>query len=98
VSTVRPLSLRVLEAGSRVDALTYLGAAASGIDLLVTGVMRDGAGAQLAVEAFELRQALVMIVVASHAYPVGTQDHLAILLEPVSDVELIGTARALLLQ
>ncbi len=34
-------TFRVLAAGNRVDALTYLGDAASGIDLLVTGPMRD---------------------------------------------------------
>ena len=87
---------RVLEADNQVDALTYVGDAASGVDLLVIGVMRDGSGAQLAVEAFELRPTLPMIIVASTANPVGIQVHLAILLEPVSDAELIGAARALL--
>ena len=89
---------RVLEADDRVDAMTYVGDNASGLDLLVAGVMRDGAGTQLAVEAFELRPTLPMIIVASAANPVGVRDHLAILLEPVSDAELIGTTRVLLSQ
>lgn len=91
-------SFRVFEAGNRVDALRYVGDAASGIGLLVIGPMRDGAGAQLAVEAFQLRPTLPMIIVATAAYPVGIHDDLAILLEPISDAELVGTARTLLSQ
>jgi DNA-binding NtrC family response regulator len=95
-ATFESASFRVLEASNRFDALTYLSDTGSEIDLLVTGVMRDGAGAQLAAEAFELRPTLPMIIVASAASQVGMHDHLAILLEPVSDTELVGTARALL--
>jgi hypothetical protein len=60
--------------------------------------MRDGAGAQLAVEATELHRGLPVIMIASLANPIGIQDHFAILLEPVSDAELISTARVLLSQ
>jgi hypothetical protein len=71
---------------------------APGIDLLVTTIMSDLAGAQLTIEAVELRRNLPVIIVAWAANPVGIQNTIAILLEPVSDAELIATARALLLQ
>ena len=91
-------TFRVLESCSRVEALKQLGEAATSIDLLLIGMMRDGEGAQLAVDASELRPILPMIIVAGAANPVGIQGHLAILLEPVSDAELIGAARTLLAQ
>lgn len=88
----------VVQAENRIDALTLLRDAASGIDLLVTSVMRDGAGALLASEAGGLPRALPVIIVSGYAYPVGVQHGFANLLEPVSDAELIDTARALLSQ
>lgn len=87
---------RVVEAANRVDAIILLRDAASGIDLLVTSVMNDCAGGQLASDAVELRPALRVILIAEAAYPVGIHDTIAILLEPVSDSELIGTVQALL--
>jgi CheY-like chemotaxis protein len=97
-AAIESTTFLVLQACSRDEALTYLGDFASRIDLLVTGVMRDGEGTQLAVEAFKLLPDLRIILVASAANPVGIQDHMAILLDPVSDAEMIGTARTLLSQ
>jgi CheY-like chemotaxis protein len=88
----------VVEAENRIDALALLRDRAPGIDLLVTTIMSDLAGAQLTIEAVELRRNLPVIIVAWAANPVGIQNTIAILLEPVSDAELIATARALLLQ
>ena len=88
---------RVVEAENGIEALALLRDAASAIDLLVTTVS-DFAGAQLAVEAVELRRDLPVILVAWAANPVGVQNTVAILLEPVSDTERIATARALLSQ
>jgi DNA-binding response OmpR family regulator len=85
---------RILAADSRLAALAHLGDTASEIELLIIGGLRDGA--QLALEAFELRRDLPMIIIASFANPVGIRSELAILLEPVSDAELVGTVRALL--
>src|SRR5216684_3901537 len=87
---------RVVEAENRIDALAPLRRTAPGIDLLVTTVMRDFAGAQLAVEAVELRRDFPVIIVAYMANPVGIQNTIAVLLEPVSDTELIATAGTLL--
>jgi len=89
---------RVAEAESRIAALALLRDTASGIDLLVTAVMRDLSGAQLAADAVELRPNLPLIIVAGVANPVGIQNTIAVLLEPVSDTELIATARTLLSQ
>jgi CheY-like chemotaxis protein len=90
--------LRVVEAENSIDALTLIRDSAPRIDLLVTTVMSDLTGAHLAVEAVELRRDLPVIIVAWAANPVGIQNGFAVLLEPVSDVELIATARALLLK
>jgi CheY-like chemotaxis protein len=89
---------RVVEAENRIDALALLRDTAQGIDLLVTTVMSEFAGARLAVEAVELRRNLPVIIVAWAASPVGIQNTVAVLLEPASDAELIATARALLSQ
>lgn len=90
-------SFRVLEADSRVEALMFLKDGASGIDLLVAGVM-SGATARLVLRAFEVRPGLAIIIVANAANPVGIQDQLTILLEPLSDEALLGAVRALLSQ
>jgi CheY-like chemotaxis protein len=89
---------RVVEAENRIDALALLRDTALGVDLLVTTVMSDFAGAQFAVEAVELHRDLPVIIVAWAANPVGIQNTVAVLLEPVSDTEIIATARALLSQ
>jgi CheY-like chemotaxis protein len=89
---------RVVEAENRIEALALLRDTAPAIDLLVTTVMSEFAGAQLAVEAVELRRDLPVIIVAWAANPVGVQNTVAILLEPVSDTELTATVRALLSQ
>jgi DNA-binding NtrC family response regulator len=89
---------RVVEAEKRIDALALLRNTGPGIDLLVTTVMSDFAGAKLAVEAVELRRDFPVIIVAWMANPVGIQNTIAVLLEPVSDTELIATARTLLSQ
>ena len=88
---------RVVEAENRI-ALALLRDTALGVDLLVTTVMSDFAGAQFAVEAVELHRDLPVIIVAWAANPVGIQNTVAVLLEPVSDTEIIATARALLSQ
>jgi DNA-binding NtrC family response regulator len=64
---------RVVEAENGIDALALLRDTAAGIDLLVTTVMRDFAGSQLAVEAVELRPDFPVIIVAWMANPVGIQ-------------------------
>jgi DNA-binding NtrC family response regulator len=87
---------RVVEAEYCIDALALLRDTTPGIDVLVTTVMSDFAGAQLAVEVVELRRDLPVIIVAWAANPVGIRNAIAVLLEPVSDTELIATARALL--
>lgn len=87
---------RVVEAENRIEALALLRDTAPGIDLLVTTVMRNFAGAQLAVEAVEIRQDFPVIIVACMANPAGIQNTIAVLLEPVSDTELIAAARTLL--
>ena len=89
---------RVVEAENRIDALALLRDTTPGVDLLVTTLMRDFAGTQLAVEAVELRRNFPVIIVACMANPVGTQNTVAVLLEPVSDAELIATAGTLLSQ
>jgi CheY-like chemotaxis protein len=95
-ATLEAASYRVIEAGSQGEALTLLRDANSGIDLLVTGLMRNGEGAQLAVEALDVRPSLPIILAADAAHPVGIQDQFALLLTPVSDSELVGAARTLL--
>jgi CheY-like chemotaxis protein len=87
---------RVAEASSRSEALSYLRDADSAIDLLLTGLIRDAEGAQLAVEALELRASLPFVLAADAANPVGIQDQFALLLNPVSDAELVSAARTLL--
>jgi len=88
---------RVVEAENSIDALSLIRDTAVGIDVLVTTVMSDLTGARLAVEALELRQDLPVIIVAWAASPLGIQNNtIAVLLEPISDAELVGTARALL--
>jgi|HubBroStandDraft_6_1064221.scaffolds.fasta_scaffold4428269_1 hypothetical protein len=95
-SVLESADFRVVEAENRIDALALLRDSAQGIDLLVTTVMGEFAGAQLAVEAVELRRDLPVIIVAWAASPVGIQNTVAVLPEPVSDAELIATARTLL--
>jgi hypothetical protein len=50
---------------------------------------------QLAAEVVE-QHGLPVIMTAEAAYPIGIQNKFAILLEPVSNAELISTARTLL--
>jgi CheY-like chemotaxis protein len=88
----------VVEVDNCAEALALLRDTALRIDLLVTAVMSDFAGLQLAAEAVELHRDLPVIIVAEAANPVGIQNTLAVLLEPVSATELIATARALLSQ
>src|SRR5262245_372828 len=88
---------RVCTTNNRAAALTRLGDAA-GIDLLVVGAIGAVTSRKFSLEAFELRGSLRMIIIASMANPVGIHEQLAILLEPVSDADLIGTARTLLSQ
>ena len=83
---------RVVEVENHNYASALLLDASLGIDLLITSP--DFAGLRLAVEAD--RQRLPIIITAGAAYPVGIQNTVAILLEPVSTAELISTARALL--
>lgn len=64
----------------------------SQIDLLITNA--DWEGLQLALEADQ--QVIPIIIVAGAAHPIGIHDRVAILLEPVSDEELVSTARTLL--
>jgi CheY-like chemotaxis protein len=81
------------KAGFRVVATKSYNGASPGIDLLITSP--DSVGLQLAVEA--QKQGFPIIVLAAYAYPIGIHDKVAILLEPVSDGELVSTARTLLL-
>jgi two-component system phosphate regulon response regulator PhoB len=88
---------RVVEAENSIDALALIRDTALGIDVLVTTVMSDLTGAHLAVEAVELRRDLPVIIVAWAGNPLGIQNNtIAVLLEPISDAELVATARALL--
>jgi DNA-binding response OmpR family regulator len=78
--------LRVLEADSRTAALALI--EAGGIDLLVTSLLGDGSGAELAVQAYALAPSLPMVLAAEMADRVGLLNGIAVLLEPVAPEEL----------
>lgn len=85
---------RVVEVKNQDDALLSLRDANSGVNLLITSP--DFSVQQLQVAAQVVEQyGLPVIMLAGAAYPIGIQDKFAMLLEPVSNAELISTARAL---
>src|SRR5215469_9155354 len=85
-----------VEAGESVQAIELLRNAPM-IAVLVATLLQNGSGAQLVVDAVQLRPDLAVIVIACAGHPVGIQKgRFALLLKPVSVAELLDTAHTLL--
>jgi DNA-binding NtrC family response regulator len=86
---------RVIEVKNHKEASLSLRDAKLGIDLLITSPDFSEPQLQLAAEAVE-QHGLPVIMTAEMAYPIGIHGKVATLIEPVSNAELISTARTLL--
>jgi hypothetical protein len=86
---------QVMDAKNYSDASIYLRDTSTGIGLLVTSSDFSVPQLELAADAVE-QHGVPVIMTVDAGYPIGIHGEVALLLEPVSDAELVSAARTLL--